>query len=283
MATSDPFLGVRLKLSRARDQIHNLQDDFTSFLATRPCGASLHFQEDIKELTFTVRVTAQLDAMFGVRIGEITHNLRSAMDHLVWELVILTTGRPPALPSKNQFAIFKSKDGFKTRGIDQQLQCVRQDAVDLIESEQPFSTGEGIKSPLWHLQELSNADKHRTLHLTGALVQKFEIPNLRINHDGTMDVLEVRHQGPIQDKAILWRARFPNAKSFPVYTNNGKIETNLTIGIAFDEATPAVGGWLTIATLANIHGRSDKIARRIATEIFERDLGLVYEPYTPRT
>jgi hypothetical protein len=55
--------------------------------------------------------------MWGVQVGEIVHNLRSALDHSIWELVILTTGRPPALPTKNQFPIFKSKDGFLARGV----------------------------------------------------------------------------------------------------------------------------------------------------------------------
>jgi hypothetical protein len=276
----DPFLGVRLKLSRAKDQIDTLQGDMKRFMAENPCSGNLDFNTDSKILSLWISVSAQPDPIFGVVIGEIIHNLRSALDHIVWELVILTTGRPPALPSKNQFPIMKSKEDFNKRGVDVLLQCVREDAVDLIRSEQPFRTGEHAKSPLWHLSELSNADKHRTLHVTATLPHKFHVPGeFRAKFPG--QVLEVRHEGPIVDKAVLWAARFPTATEWPIEPRYG-IQCELTVDVAFDQRTPAVGGWLTIATLALILTRTDKIARRIAKEIFKTDLNLTYNgPVNP--
>ena len=52
-------------------------------------------------------------------------------------------------------------------------------AIAMLRSTQPFpaldgGTGQGHDSPLWHLKELSDCDKHRTLHLTGTLLESFE-------------------------------------------------------------------------------------------------------------
>lgn len=60
------------------------------------------------------------------------------------------------------------------------LKGVSSKAAALIETLQPYSTGEKALSPLWHLNPLSNIDKHRTLHLTGGTVQSFnfEFPPL---------------------------------------------------------------------------------------------------------
>jgi hypothetical protein len=77
------------------------------------------------------------------------------------------------------------------------LRCVGQDAVDLIQSEEPFSTGEGVYSPLWHLQELSNADKHRTLHLTGTQLAAFSFNFPALLEDCAQTTLEVAQKGPL--------------------------------------------------------------------------------------
>ena len=52
--------------------------------------------------------------MWGVLIGEILHNLRSALDHLIWQLVILETGAPPTT-TKTAFPIFETAAGYKSR------------------------------------------------------------------------------------------------------------------------------------------------------------------------
>ena len=82
----------------------------------------------------------------------------------------------------------------------------------------------------------------------------------------TMTELNVRTPGPIQDEAVLWRGSFPEAHDWPFQHRN--INADLTVDIAFDQGTPAVGGWLVIATLANVHGRTHRIVERIAREMF---------------
>lgn len=262
----DSFSGVRLKLARAQDQIEGLQSDTLAFVDTHPYTAGLHFDRDARELTFSVQVKELPPTMWGVRIGEIIHNLRSALDHIVWELVVLKTGAPPRT-KQNQFPVFDTESGFNDRGVGKFLVHVGTDAIDLIRSEQPFSTGEKALSPLWHLKELSDVDKHRTLHVTGSMVQAFSAKLPPLLYPVSIAALDVRPPGPIQNDAVLWRGSIPEAHDWPFQHRN--VNANLTVGIAFDQRTPAVGGWLVIATLADIHGRTDRIARRIAAEMFK--------------
>ena len=94
--------------------------------------------------------------MVGVRIGEIVHNLRSSLDHVVYHLVVQNTRRAPTT-RKNQFPIFQYGAGFNDRGVRNMLHDVAGQAIELVKSEQPFAK----QSPLWHLKESSDIDKHR--------------------------------------------------------------------------------------------------------------------------
>jgi hypothetical protein len=71
--------------------------------------------------------------MWSIYIGEIVHNFRSALDHIVWELA----GRPPRT-HKTPFPIFENEAGFNERGTNQFLKGVDGAVISLIKSEQPF-------------------------------------------------------------------------------------------------------------------------------------------------
>ena len=51
---------------------------------------------------------------FPLIAGEAAHQLRSALDHLVWQLVIANTGATPT-GTKSGFPIFKNEKGYDKR------------------------------------------------------------------------------------------------------------------------------------------------------------------------
>jgi hypothetical protein len=267
MNRSEQLAGIRLKLARAWQQIDALKPDIKAFIATDPYLPRVNFNPQTHELRVSVEVQCAPDPMWGVRIGEIVHNFRSALDHLVWELVILSTRHAPARGSKNQFPIFETAAGFDGRGVSQFLRNVRTDAVDLIRSEQPFATGEGERSPLWHLKELSDIDKHRTLHVTGAMVETFNFMFPPLKHDAVVHREPPRGPGPIQQDSILGRAYFPGVSSWPFADD--KVQCELRVDVAFDHGIPAPGTWLVFATLADAGNRTERVLRRVAEEIFK--------------
>ncbi len=109
--------------------------------------------------------------MYGVIVGDIVHQLRSVLDHAVWQLakppVEWRSAFPVCLHERDApGAFFGGTDPatgkrFRAIGPDR-LRNVDQPAIDYIESIQPYRRL-GVGDPLWGLNELWNADKHRNL------------------------------------------------------------------------------------------------------------------------
>jgi hypothetical protein len=124
----------------------------------------------------------------GVLIGEIAHNLRSALDGLIYQLARLNPGAGDA-PTGTQFPIFLSgtPSGCKRRlatgrrgktmcADPRHFNCLGMKWIGLllakhqaaIELLQPYKRGGGhASSPLYLLSEINNADKHRLLQVIG--------------------------------------------------------------------------------------------------------------------
>lgn len=266
--------GIRLKLKRAWDQLKGIETELRAFVKSDFYEPRIEFDAQSQILTAKVHIKNAPDPMWGVRIGEVIHNCRSALDYVIWELYILNNRRAP-ITKQNQFPVFETQLGFNNRGVGKFLDGIGSRAIDLIKSEQPFpknegGTGEGIKSPLWHLHELSNADKHRRIYLTSALIEefKFTFPPLKQS-------VIVRNQvrsnpGPIKEDTILARAYFSGCTDWPFA--EPYVNSELRTDIAFDQRTPAVGGWLVFATLVDVANRTERILKRISEEIFSVEL-----------
>ena len=268
----DKLDGVRLKRERARDQIKLLNSQIDTFLNagdTGPYSASINFDRDTSELTIVAKLERRADTMWGVQVGEIVHNLRSALDHAVNQLVI------PDPKSKNQFPIFIDVDRFQGDGIGKFLKGVNSKAVALVRSEQPFpkedgGTGEGERSPLWHLQELSNADKHRLIHVTGAMLQSFQFDLAQLRADAKVRQMTRRGPGPMEQDCILVRAWFEGFREWPF--TKPEVDCKIGTSVTFHKGTPVAGWWEVIGTLIDIANRTDRILRRMAEEIFKTEL-----------
>ena len=153
--------GVVAKLERAQAQIDDLSRDLAAF-----CDAQGHSTEmetgsgrNRINLVFRGR-SAPLPLEYSIQIGESAYNMRSALDHLVWQLVLANYKSPS---NSNEFPIFEDPRKFQ-RARQRKLAGVSLDSVARITMMQPF-----CKDSRWPLlgalQDLCNVDKHRKLHL----------------------------------------------------------------------------------------------------------------------
>jgi hypothetical protein len=93
--------------------------------------------------------------------GDIIHNVRSSLDHLVWDLVIANK----QIPNRNNcFPITENEENFLKYGLPS-LEGVDSKAIEEIKSLKPFRSG---TEWLWQLHKLDIADKHRTLLIAGS-------------------------------------------------------------------------------------------------------------------
>ena len=100
--------------------------------------------------------------------GEVLHNLRSALDHLAWELVRANSGQPdentsfPILhvgPTPNKKGI--QPPPYISGGVSAAAQVIVGDA-------QPYKLGTAYAGhPLWPLQRINIVDKHRHVAIEG--------------------------------------------------------------------------------------------------------------------
>ena len=105
-----------------------------------------------------------MERVIPVLIGELAYSLRSALDHLAWQLA-LVNGRTPTRACG--FPITDSTNRKDRKNFNSYTGDIGIEAVEVIRSLQPACWGEGFKShPLWQLNKLSNLDKHETVAIS---------------------------------------------------------------------------------------------------------------------
>jgi hypothetical protein len=97
--------------------------------------------------------------------GDVLHNLRSALDHLVYHLALVAD--PDASDDvlrKVAFPIGKSLEDYRTLRTRKMEGVIESRAVEFIDSLKPYKSG---NEALWRLNEANNIDKHRKLISVG--------------------------------------------------------------------------------------------------------------------
>jgi hypothetical protein len=108
-----------------------------------------------------------LPASCAARFGDILHNYRSVLDHIAWQLVRHGSSWP--LPDESaetavQFPIYSTAQRFE-KGLARRLPGVDPVAIDYIRQRYQFDGGGNpTNDALLGLANLSNDDKHRSLH-----------------------------------------------------------------------------------------------------------------------
>ena len=184
----------------------------------------------------------------GVIVGDFIHNLRSALDHLVWQFVRREGNRPRR---SNAFPIHTSQENFIQRvvcapknrdplqGIDPQG-----DAWTFIEGLQPYHGADPALHPLTILNSFWNSDKHRVVQT--AMTFPEALPSEMVGWNPTTNPIEKEFpypaDAPLVDGAELARLRFdPMGPDPQVY-----VKRIPSLAIAFGESFPAKKGDLAI-------------------------------------
>ena len=166
------FKGINAKIDRASDQVQTLSSDIEVFCATIRRSIVYEVDRDAGEQKWIFRgATPEVPIEWSIRVGEVLYNLRSALDHLVWQLV-LANGEEPT--RNNQFPILNEVDEWMNR-TENKLNGVSEKHRQMIRFLQPFNPFlelpvNGEIRPynaqvLRTLHDLCNIDKHRHLNL----------------------------------------------------------------------------------------------------------------------
>jgi hypothetical protein len=152
------------KVERAEKHIHDVQAEWSAFLAEDPYP---FFHEDnvqTGERVYYLRSARDAPTSLPLIVGDAIHNLRSALDHLAYHLVCAGNSCPGPFthvyfPIAENAAKYMTASPGKVKGIGK-------DAIKAIDAIEPYGGGSG--EIFWHLHTLDVSDKHRLLITVGA-------------------------------------------------------------------------------------------------------------------
>lgn len=172
-----PPPGIQAKIDRADEHFRALDALVGAYLHSDPYRVVGEERVDKAQWHYDVFLEVDSyppDEVWGPIIGDVVHNLRSALDHLAWQLALpIARSEHPRKIAFPIFLILPKRDdpasSKRAKDLARMLCHLRPDCHAAIEAVQP---GVDAIHPLWLLHALWNTDKHRTLHTTGFILGK---------------------------------------------------------------------------------------------------------------
>lgn len=155
------------KLRWARKHLEALQADMKGFMAATPYELTVRFDQKRQHYVAALRAPKPLPRDWSLRIGDILHNARSALDSLAYALAAKHLGRLPSDDEAEQiqFPIVDAAGAWR-RDSERWLDHLSPDATAAIEALQPYHrTTVRYGHPLSVLRDLTCIDKHRHIAL----------------------------------------------------------------------------------------------------------------------
>jgi hypothetical protein len=223
--------GVYGKLDRAENHLDGLQEQVAVFLKDDAHDFRHHYDLKASRYSLSIEVRRELPVMWSVIVGDLVHNLRSGLDHLMWQLVLAGGGKPNGATA---FPVLRhapaTTDEWKS--WRKKIRGVHPVVTEVIRSIQPYETQDGPLDghALIAVKALSNQDKHELpvarVQAIGALSnEEAASVGLEAVEDIELGAAQIAVGVPLEDgDEIAWaRATFtgPNPKveikgKFPV-------------------------------------------------------------------
>jgi hypothetical protein len=156
--------GCHAKVDRAEEAIDRMAQEWVTWRESNPYPTRVQADDATGEHHVFFDFSTPAPLRFPVLLGEIAHDLRSALDHLVWREAVEHVGRKRAEKNagKITFPICRTRIDFAASKVKP---FVTSDAWKLIERHQPYDRGKPPRpKTLGMLHWINRVDKHRLLH-----------------------------------------------------------------------------------------------------------------------
>lgn len=152
----NPLCDAFVKVDRAKKHLLEFEKRVGGFLGHSPYGITPHKGSDKRTFIFKLRISEEMPREFNAIVGDVIHNLRCALDHLAWQLVIFNDKSPDR---KVAFPIVEDMNALGEY-LDSCLKNASEMARQMVRELEPFKGGNQF---LWKLHDLDIIDKHRNL------------------------------------------------------------------------------------------------------------------------
>lgn len=194
--------GFDAKIRRTKEHLGTFQASVRSYLDD-PEAYSIIEEPDLETGVFTYRLHVYRQPPseeWSLLFGDCIHNLRAALDHLFWALVLLkhpkATDDPKVVRNhwKANFPIYGDRTRFVRRQSDLEY-FVGKDALATLERMQPYH-GLGAGKGLQVINECDVTDKHRLLVPMVALAIRSDVFMDRGKNNSYTGPIDIEHTAP---------------------------------------------------------------------------------------
>jgi hypothetical protein len=160
--TADERLAlIQPKIDRVKQHIVDLNIALGSFRDTNPYVIGTKQNPQTRQPIYYLASMNEVPPAIAAIAGDVLQNLRSALDHLAYQLFLVGGGKGPG--THIYFPIFDNATKYKAGRLGQ-VKGMAQAAIDAIDVIEPYKSGHTDKSDiLWRLHTLNRIDKHRLL------------------------------------------------------------------------------------------------------------------------
>lgn len=183
MANLPRVISIKVKIERAREHVDALKSEIDAFWKDEPYVVVPEEEQQTGDRVFRVRIQRELPRRWAAIAGDVVHNLRSALDHLAWQLVEANGNTPD---HRTEFPIGRDANDFNSRCL-KKVKGASDPAVRLVASLEPYKGGD---ERFFALHTLDIVDKHRLLITVGAARDSV------IHGPEAIKIVEVRLGGP---------------------------------------------------------------------------------------
>lgn len=162
----------KLKIERAKEHLDILDNELIKFQDAKPFRVTCY--ENIEHTLYIMKCEIPIiDPRLAIIAGDAVYNLRSALDHIAWQLALTTTDTPR---DRTAFPIVDVNTSKKRTTFDNITGDIPIEAINEIKLLQPYNRGTSYQADLlWQLDKLCNIDKHRVITAQGTAID-FKIP-----------------------------------------------------------------------------------------------------------
>ncbi len=234
---------VGAKLKHGAEYADSIKAEFLTWMKDNTYGAVQQVNADSTEYRLIARLigTAPPLERWSLMIGDSIHNIRCALDHLVYTIAVHESkSNPPPNEDALAFPICKDRPAF-TKAERKRLRLISPPVRTAIESVQPYNRRHpSIPPPLAILRDLDDTDKHRLLRL--ALITPVA-GDIRLSGPQTSPFKEVQilpNFGEIKDSAEIVRHVFDSPTPNMSYD---RVEVKLALAIWHGKLNPLGEDW----------------------------------------
>ena len=154
-----PFEASRIKLERATEHLENFEQAALAYLREKPCAIIVERFPGLEKMgtqSWNARIRLPVPTKFSALIGDVVHNLRTALDLLVCDLVVVN-GKSP---SQVYFPFCASASDLRRTIRNCNIARAGSDVVRAIEALRPYKDGNIV---LRAIHDMDVTDKHCAL------------------------------------------------------------------------------------------------------------------------